>query len=260
MVLGIFEIITSLVAEKVIIIIQARLGSTRLPGKIFKHIDDNLTFFEFLINRLKQNILSSICVATTTNPNDDVIEELCKKKKVNCYRGDEENVLIRFYNCAKVNGAGKVIRVCSDNPFIDIEDLKLLLKTEGEYDYVSFSIKGTPSIKTHYGFWAELVSINALQKIINSTSDKLYYEHVTNYIYTNPDKFNIKLIDRSDLVPEFPIRLTLDTLNDYNNIIKIYELTKASNVILNKENIIEIIRKRTDLIQSMNDEIKSNTK
>jgi spore coat polysaccharide biosynthesis protein SpsF (cytidylyltransferase family) len=241
------------------IIIQARAGSKRLPNKMLLPFYDGKSLIEMIVDKLKQlNIL--IIVATTTNQLDDEIHEVAKKLNVNCYRGSEEDVLNRFINAAKKYNVDKIIRVCADNPFLDVEELKLLIdfSLSKNYDYVSFNVNGQPSIKTHYGFWAEFVTLGTLIEIENSTKDFFYHEHVTNYIYSNPEKFNICWIDRSLHATE--IRLTVDTEADFNTAKEIFNILSNDNNFITYTDLINFLNQNIKYLNSMKQEIINNTK
>src|SRR4051812_14984560 len=121
------------------IIIQARTKSTRLPNKVLLPFFKNNGCLEILINRLKKNTDIPLFIATSINDSDDAIERLAYKLNIQYYRGDENNVLSRFIACAENFSIKNIIRVCSDNPFLDIQDLDELIKFNMQNnDYVSF--------------------------------------------------------------------------------------------------------------------------
>ncbi len=243
------------------IIIQARTASTRLPKKILLPFYKDKCCIELLIERISSTIDLPVLIATSTNKQDDEIALLAKKMKVDCFRGDENNVLKRFIDCAKHFNVKNIIRICSDNPFLDIDDLEMLssMPMDG-YDYISFCVNDTPSIKTHYGLWAEKVSTDALQKVLKLTTDKLYLEHVTNFIYVNEKIFKYNLINRTKDVPSFPVRLTLDTKEDFEVLTKIYSVVVENKLSFNKESIFKIISQDQNYQDSMKLQIIKNSK
>src|SRR5690554_1979240 len=210
------------------VIVQARLGSTRLPRKMVLPFYNNKGVFEIILERLKNNLGDiPIVVATTINPIDDELELICEKNQVRCFRGNEANVLQRFIDASQEFGFSKIIRICADNPFLDIKSLLQLYKRfEGEdIDYCSFQTsEGTPSILTHYGFWGEGVSLSALKKVSELTKENVFLEHVTNFIYLNPELFKIDFISIPSEVDSYKnIRMTLDTKEDFILLKEIYE-------------------------------------
>lgn len=241
------------------IIIQARSGSKRLPNKMLLPFYDGKPLIELILDKLKQlNIL--IIVATTTNQIDDEIHLIANKLNVNCYRGSEEDVLNRFINAAKKYNVDKIIRVCADNPFLDVRELKILIDSSlaSNYDYVSFNVNGLPSIKTHYGFWAEFVTLEALIKIEKSTDDIFYHEHVTNYIYSNPEVFNICWIDR--VFNASQIRLTVDTRADFDTAKEIFNRLSDEINFISYGDLINFLNQNVEYLNSMKKEIMKNSK
>ena len=199
------------------IIIQARTGSTRLNSKTIIPFWNEKGILELLLEKLILSTKVPIIVATTVNNNDDKIEQLVNKFiTIRLYRGSEENVLNRYIEAATKFRINKIIRICADNPFLELKSLLILINrfNDDNVDYLGFSVNGIPSIKTHYGFWAEGVSIHALIKTSELTAEKKYQEHVTNYIYENSNIFNVDFIEVQTQFNN-SIRLTLDTQEDF---------------------------------------------
>ena len=247
------------------IIVQARLGSTRLPKKMVLPFYENKGVLEIILEKIK-NIFSDtypIIVATTNNPLDNEIEELCKMLSVTCFRGNEEDVLQRFIDTAEKYKITKIIRICADNPFIDMGALKQLIQKfeKEDLDYLSFQTsKGVPSILTHYGFWAEAVSLSALIKVKSLTKEKLYYEHVTNYIYSHPNLFKILFIPINYDIEKYEnIRMTLDTKEDFLLLKEIYE--KLDKIQLGTiEDLLFYVSKNKNWTEGMSNQINFNKK
>ena len=179
-------------------IVQARLGSTRLPDKILLPFSGGRTIFDLLLEKLQSFAPQAACVvATSVAPANDALEAICRERGVACFRGSENDVLQRFIDAAHANGVDRIIRVCSDNPFLSRDAIAQLLEAvaDTDADYMSFNVGGTPSIKTHYGFWTEYVTLDALERVAGLTDEPLYHEHVTNYIYAHPESFRIGWLD-----------------------------------------------------------------
>lgn len=193
------------------IIIQARMGSTRLPGKILKVIHDR-TLLEHIIDRLKElKEEAVIVIATSTFPGDDAVEQFCQEKGIECFRGSESNVLSRYYECAKKYGFSDIVRLTADNPFVDVEEVDRLIayhKECGNEFTESFS-------QLPIGVGAEIFSFAALKEDMEKSSMPHHFEHVDEYILENMEKFKTGTLQ----VPEekhFPdVRLTVDTKEDY---------------------------------------------
>lgn len=246
------------------IIIQARLGSKRLPNKMVLPFYENKGVFEILIEKLKENLPTTpLILATSKEPKDDALINICKKHNVCYYRGSEENVLQRFIDTSEKYNIPKIIRICADNPFLDIEGLKKLISKfeKSDLDYCSYKTsKGVPSILTHYGFWAEAVSLSALKKVKESTDDKLYLEHVTNFVYSNADLFKIEFLPIPiEIERSKNIRMTLDTESDFLLLKEIYENSLKNNI-SSVEEIVNFASKNKNWVQQMKQQIELNTK
>ena len=225
---------------------------------------DGKGIFEILIERIIEVELKvPVILATTENPRDDVLVEIAKNKGVSVFRGSEENVLDRFIGAAEEFGAEKIIRVCADNPFLDIKSLGHLIERFGESkaDYWCYALEdGTPSIKTHYGFWAEGVTLTALKKAASLTQEKVYLEHVTNFIYTNPGFFAVY---KETIPPELEkniMRLTIDTAKDFEVSKEIYSKAKTLKASFNSLSLSEFILIEPTWIRAMQEEINQNKK
>lgn len=209
------------------IIIQARTGSTRLHNKILLPFYGCLRIIDILIDNIRTfNPDKKIILATTTKPQDDILEDVATKSNIFCFRGEEDNVLSRFIGAAELFGLDRFIRVCSDNPFLQANSFQQLFDAHeaNPQDYIAFGFKdGKPTIKSHLGLFAELTTTNALKKVASLTQEKLYIEHVTIYLYTHPEQFSVQLLplpsileNRSDL------RFTLDTAEDFSLLGELY--------------------------------------
>ena len=257
------------IIQKFIIIIQARNNSTRCPNKVSKIFFENNTILDIIINRLKNNKFNiPVCIATTENEKDDEIyNKYNNKDNLLCFRGDENNVLDRFIKCAEYYKKEFVIRICSDNPFLSCKYLESLVETyinnqQYDYDYISYSLDGiTPSIKTHIGIFSELVSLKALKRAFSETSESIYLEHVTNYIHSNINKFNILLL-KKDFNTSFinNIRLTLDTKEDFDYLKNLYNELNIKNNDINFYKIIIFLYEHKDFLDLMIKSINKNIK
>lgn len=245
------------------IIIQARVGSTRLPKKMIKPFYHDKGVLELLLCRLNESFPKiKLVVATTTNILDDQIEEICKQQSVKFFRGSETNVLQRFIDVADKFSIQKIIRVCADNPFLNIPALTHLVQesTRSHADYLSFITSDEkPSILTHYGFWAEMVTLASLKKVADSTKDKVYLEHVTNFIYTNPNIFDLEFIPITPDVERYrDIRMTLDTQEDFNLLQEIYSKIPQKNIEI--VDLLAFISENKQWLDSMKKQIETNGK
>lgn len=224
--------------KKLGVIIQARLQSTRLPRKILTSISGSHTILSFLLDRLilELNDRFQIIIATTLNPADDELVDLleCNYKSVLIYRGDEYNVLERFIDCAESFHFTHILRICSDNPLLDLGFMKRLINATFKhpgYDYYSFFYKQRPVIKTHFGIFCEIVATEALKKVKKYYPTDMNREHVTIGVYQNDDFFSLHRYDlTAELLNYEKIRLTIDTIDDLNNIREIIQQKKIDNI------------------------------
>lgn len=245
------------------IIIQARTGSTRLPGKMLMEFYDGRTLLEIVLTRIKKfHSDAQIVLATTVNGTDDALCAMAERQGVKCFRGSEENVLGRFIAAAQAFGIEKVVRVCADNPFIDKSFLDALILEAGEADYCSFFLDGsTPAIRTHFGFFSEYIKLDTLLRVQKMTSDTLYLEHVTNFIYSNPGQFIINKLPVPDFILENRhIRLTIDTKEDFELCKTIYAYFCDKGTDVSAREVVAYIRNRKDYLESMQRQIERNGK
>lgn len=211
------------------LIVQARVGSTRFPRKVLQPFAGGLNLLEFQLERLRQAFPETpIVVATSTLAADDPIEAIAKTMGVLSFRGDEQDVLNRFVHCCQHFGFEEsIIRICGDNPFLQLEFLRHLTDetraNPGAYDYIGFSIANTPAIRTHFGFFAELVTVETLLRVEKATAEPFYREHVTSYIYESTGRFRVRLLEIAPLIPFVgSLRLTVDSPKDLENAVYIY--------------------------------------
>lgn len=240
------------------IIIQARTSSTRLPKKIILKMDGEETFLDVLLKRVKKlKTKYPVILATSNLKVDEVLLSFAESHEIKFFQGSENNVLNRFIECAKENKLKTIVRVCSDNPFLDINLLEELIANYNNEDYLSYKINNSPSILTHFGFFAEIVSVKALEKVAEK-GDETCNEHVTNCIYKNPDDFIVNFIHKKN--DNNSIRCTLDTKNDFENLKDIYLNFVKENPEYRYPDLIKYIETRTDLLLEMKKIIKENTK
>lgn len=242
------------------IIVQARMQSSRLPGKVLLKFYGSKNILEILIDNLQAKTDLPVIVATSVENKDDEIENLCIKNNYTYFRGSEENVLKRFVDASQKYDLSHVIRVCSDNPFLLPQYVNQLSKEafqNPDADYISFKIDGKPSILTHFGFWGELAKLEALEKALFQ-SQKQYNEHVTNYLYQNPKIFKIRWIDISNQIKGLEnLRLTVDQQEDFENAQIVINQTGIDFTL---KSIVEVYRNNPDLQHLMKQQIIRNLK
>ncbi|GAF65680.1 acylneuraminate cytidylyltransferase [Bacillus sp. TS-2] len=194
-----------------IIIIQARVGSSRLPGKVLMPLG-NTTVLDYVVSRCKKiKFAKKVIVATSTLSQDQQIEDWCMENEVPCFRGSEKDVLDRYYSCANEYSPDYVMRVTSDCPFVDFhlanEIVDKMLENPSDYIKVNGDLPR--------GLVVELFSFQALAYIHRNGKQLRHREHVTYYGYEYSDEFNYTnfLVNESMNHPQ--LRITLDTKEDY---------------------------------------------
>lgn len=187
-------------------IIQARMGSKRLPGKVLATIDGR-PMLEILIKRLKRcKSIDLLVVATTTNEEDDQIADLAASSGVKCYRGEEDDVLSRFIGALRDFPTRTVVRITADNPLTDPHLVDRLVA-----EHVKNNADYTVSRGFPVGTGAEVVDANVLAKVGDLARDIAVREHVTLYIVNNPSQFTIHSVKRSHATEA---SVTVDTQRD----------------------------------------------
>ncbi|PEF21891.1 cytidylyltransferase domain-containing protein [Bacillus pseudomycoides] len=230
---------------KVAAIIQARMGSTRLPGKIMKKVLDK-TLLEYQIERVKRaKTINQIIVATTTNQNDNPIIELCEQLSVPYYRGSADDVLSRYYEAATQFSVDVVVRLTSDCPVIDPDIIDKIvncyLEHQNKYDYVSNTL-----IRTYpRGIDTEVMPYRILKQTYEEANQPSYREHVTAYIYNTPKTF--KLFNVQNHLDESKHRWTVDTKEDFIFIKKIITKLYPVNPQFSFIDILNLLKQEPDL-------------
>lgn len=242
------------------LIIQARMGSKRLPYKMNLKFHNEDSILDILFkNLLNEYESKDIFLATSIDKGNDILESVASRYNIKTFRGSEENVLKRFIDTAKFYNIENIIRICADNPFLQVPKIKKIIQSliNIDTDYCSYYINsGNPSIKTHSGFFVEGVKLKTLEKVAELSQNPLYLEHVTNFIYENPTMFNLKWIDFGDsLIDE--IRLTIDTEHDFKVAQNIFELCDKN---ISIEKIYEVLRHNENLLIEMKNNIERNAK
>jgi spore coat polysaccharide biosynthesis protein SpsF len=226
------------------IIIQARCSSTRLPNKVLKKLH-NKTVLAHIIERIYccKNI-KNIIVATTDKKNDDLIVAECLNANIPYFRGNENDVLARYYHTAKQYQAEYIIRLTADNLFTDIESINTLIHefSNTNYDYM----------KTHHflplGAGGELMTFQALEKAFIEAKKNTEREHVTPYIYQHPSLFRVSEQKYCSLKKDYSkMRLTLDTLEDWDLCSRIFDALYCGKP-LEFQDVIDYLDKHPELL------------
>jgi spore coat polysaccharide biosynthesis protein SpsF len=203
---------------RVVAIIQARMGSTRLPGKVLKDLC-GATVLARVVNRTtRATLLDEIVVATTVKLADDAIVQECERLSVACFRGDEADVLDRYYRAAQDVSADAIVRITSDCPLIDP---KIVDKTVGAFLEARPDYASNTCVPTYpRGLDTEVVTFAALEMAWTSATHPYQRSHVTPYIYENPSKFKILSVTGEE--DNSACRWTVDTPEDLEFVRAVY--------------------------------------
>ena len=226
-------------------ILQARMSSTRLPGKVMEPILGR-PMLERQIERLRRcKRIDQLIVATSSHPEDDVLETLCRRLGVPCFRGDLENVLDRFYQAAKPYNPKHVVRLTGDCPLTDPRLIDELIDfyLNAQCDYASNC--EVPTLPD--GLDAEVFSFGALAHAWQAAVLPSHREHVTTFIRSHPERFKIGLYkyhqDLSDL------RWTVDEPEDFQFVAKVYEKLYPADAAFGTEDILALLEREPELME-----------
>jgi len=207
---------------KTVAILQARMGSTRLPGKVLQDLAGEPMLARVVNRTGRAKTIQEVVIATTTNVLDDVIVELCKARDWFWFRGSEEDVLDRYYQAAKKYQADLIVRITSDCPLIEPEIVDQVvqefLERQPKVDYASNT---WPQRTFPRGLDTEVMRIDALERAWREDLNPAWREHVTPYIYRNPDRFRIHNV--LSQVDYSSMRWTVDTPEDLAFVCQIYD-------------------------------------
>lgn len=237
---------------KIIATIEARMGSSRLPGKVFKEINRKPMIY-YLVERLKRvKEIDEIVLATTKNIEDNVLENFAKESKISIFRGEENNVLKRVYDASFHHKANVVIQLTGDNPIIDIEILKKCLKI--------FKKRAPDSLNTIFsnsfpvGMFINILSFEALQKS-HEQATGIYREHVGLFIRDNLNLFDTLIIHAEPRMNRPDIVITVDEIDDFNLVKKIFLHFKNREIKFSCIDLIDFFDQNPQLL-SINKSVK----
>lgn len=217
--------------SRVVAVVQARMGSSRFPGKMMAKLGDQELMSWVLKRVCDAKELDQVVLATSTSRDDDQLVEAAANFKVMVVRGSQDDVLDRFVQASRESKADLVVRVCADNPFVAAEEIDRLVVAHksGSFDY---SCNHQQRLGNRYadGFGAEVLSTSLLNEISKLTTQTAHREHVTSYVWDNSAKFKIQAVMApSDLA--FPeIKLDIDSPEDLqklNEFVQKYAITTA---------------------------------
>ena len=235
---------------KIVATIEARMTSSRLPGKVLMEVLDK-PILHYLVARLRRvQLLDEIVLATTTNSTDNSLVEFANNENIKCYRGSEDDVMARVVGAAESVDADLIVEITGDCPIIDPNIIEQAIQTyiNNNVDYVSNAhVRSYPD-----GMDVQVFSLNVLKKSLNMTNDSLDHEHVTLYIRNHPKLFShLNLVAPKKLWwPE--LGLTLDERSDFELLKKIIEHF-SDNIFFDCYEVVKLLRERPDLVAINND-------
>lgn len=225
-------------------IIQARMGSSRLPKKVMKKIDNDLTVLDYVIEQIKSSKnIEKIIVATTILEEDNIIFDYLYSHKYEVFRGSSEDVLDRFYQCAKKFSIDTIVRITADNPLIDpkIIDMAVEEYKNGKYDLVTNTLKRT----FPFGTEVEVFSFRILEKAWQNAKKPSEREHVTSFVWDKQNGFNLKNFEYKENISH--LRYTVDRIEDLELVKEIIKNINTRPILL--ENILNLYENNSKIFE-----------
>jgi spore coat polysaccharide biosynthesis protein SpsF len=229
---------------KVVAIVQARMGSTRLPGKVLKDIEGE-TMLARVVQRLSHSrLISEVLIATTDLPADDAIVEEFRHCSVQVFRGDEDDVLDRYFRASQLSKAEAVVRITSDCPLIDPEvtDKTIAAFLKAMPDYASNCI-----VRTYpRGLDTEVMTAQALERCWHTANQPYERTHVTPFIYEHTGEFKILSVTGEEDFSQH--RWTVDTPEDLEFVRAVYARLKAHDDFCAPD-VLELLEREPALLE-----------
>lgn len=230
----------------ILAIIQARLGSTRFPGKVLKPLNGRPMLEYQLLRLSRSREIDQTVIATTENRADDAIADFCLARAVECFRGSENDVLDRFYQCARSSAPSWVVRLTGDCPLIDPQIVDQVIRQAREHPEIDLVRTGD---RYPEGVDVEVISFLALETAWREAGKKSEREHVTSFLWSRPERFRVR-----DHQPEEDwsnrIRFTVDEQIDYSVVVEIARILEAPHGIhFTFEDICRLHEQRPELFR-----------
>lgn len=227
----------------ILAILQARVSSSRLPGKVLKPILGVPMLIRQLERVKRAKMIDRLVVATSIDPSDDPIEDLCRQNGIECCRGDLKDVLDRFYQVAKSYRPEHIVRLTGDCPLIDPEVIDRVIRfyLDGGYDHASNG--GEPTFPD--GLDVEIFRFSALELAWQEARLPSEREHVTPFIYTHPERF--RTAQYKNHVDLSYLRWTVDEPADFELVRIVYESLYPSRPDFSTTDILALIENRPEL-------------
>lgn len=230
---------------RIVATIEARMTSTRLPGKVLKSACGK-PMLELMVERLRRvPSLDGIVIATTVNATDDPVEALAHRLGVGIHRGSEEDVLRRVLDAALTHKIDVIVETTGDCPLIDpgiVEACIAEYKRAG-VDYVANVLERTYPV----GMDTQVFATDILADVARRTDDVADHEHVSLYIYRHPEIYSLKNVEAPAALTRPDLALTLDTPEDYALITAVFEALYPADPTFTLADILALLDARPDL-------------
>jgi spore coat polysaccharide biosynthesis protein SpsF len=232
---------------KVIAIIQARMGSSRLPGKVLKDIGGEPMLIREVLRARRAQTIGQVIVATTVDPEDDPVADVCRGRGIPCFRGDPLDVLDRYYQAARSFAAETIVRLTGDCPLIDPQEIDHTVRAyfDAGVDFAANRLPPPWRRTTPIGMDTEVVSFENLARAWRETDARHAREHVMPYFYEQEGRFSVLLVDH---VPDLGgYRLTVDTPEDLALVRAIYDHFDGTDE-FSLEDLIALLKERPEWV------------
>jgi spore coat polysaccharide biosynthesis protein SpsF len=227
------------------VVIQARMSSTRLPGKVLMDVEGK-PMLQRQIERLSAGVGDMpVIVATSEAPSDEPIEALCKRIAIPCFRGSLNDVMLRFILCAKKHCLTHIVRVGGDDPLIDPNCCKELVRLHREkpYDFIYASNRdGWP-----FGCAAELISVTTLERIHAETNEPLFLEHTIPYFFHHPEQFDMLRVRAPAALHRPDWVFTVDYPEDMELVRSVFRELRAEGDYFPLARVIRLIEEKPEI-------------
>lgn len=224
---------------KMIATIEARMASSRLPGKILKEAVGK-PLLELMVERVRRSkLINEVVVATTVESPDDVTEKACSEMGVKCYRGSNDDVLERVLKAAQAHKADLIVELTGDCPLIDPVEMDKVIQyyLDNSFDYVSnFRDRLFPR-----GTETQVFSVKVLEDVARRTQDPADHEHVSLFIYEHPELYKLGGVSAEPFYNRPDLRLTVDTPQDYELVKTVFEKLYPGNPQFTLKDIIQLL-------------------
>ena len=209
---------------RVVGIIQARMGSKRLPGKSMMPLAGKPLLWQFIERVKRSSALGEIVLATTIKPEDDILETVASESGISVFRGSENDLVDRYYKAALEFKADIIVRLCADNPCIEPAEIDRILRyhlaSDNDFSSNTHNIMGN---EYPDGLGAEVYNLSTLKRLRDETTDPANREHPHSYVYDNPGKFRIGTVKCPPKFRRPDLKLDVNTKEEYEFIRFIYE-------------------------------------